>query len=367
MLVEDGGARVPLHALDPIWHGLSLVYLIGVGLAAAASYRGNGRPERIRVAFVGQQTYFDDCVVHQAVGGLVPTFIDFRAGADPVSMATALVSARPDVVIVFRPELIPTGIFYDLDAVTVGWLTEPLPRPGDSSHPDLDRRLEDLRAIDPANFDRIVSFDPLVVPTVQTVCPVWRSIPLPVSDDSFTDVADRDGPGRAIFIGRSTEHRERYLIPIKHEFDVAHIAHGFTGEKLRELLADYDVAINLHNEDYVTFENRIPRHLAAGQLLITETARPTFGLEPGIDYVEVATPGELHLAVASAFHRIDAFRGMRLRGRRKAEWFRASVVLPRLVHDVFLDVAAFGRRPRHGGPGGVISEDVPRSSSASTR
>lgn len=300
------------------------------------------------MSFVGQETYFADCVVHEAAAGIVPTFIDFRAGADTTSMATALAASRPDVVIVFRPELIAAGLFHDLDAVTVGWLTEPLPRPGEESHPDLERRFRDLEAIDPANFDRIVSFDPLIVPTVETIVPVWRSLPLPVADEAFADLADRAGPGRAIFIGRSTEHRERYLMPSKHDFDVVHIAHGFTGSKLRDLLAEYDVAINLHNEEYVTFENRIPRHLAAGQLVISETVRPTFGLEPGIDYVEIASPHELHLAVASAFHRIDAFRGMRLRGRRKAESFRASAVLPRLVHDVLVDVQAFGGRP-HGG------------------
>jgi hypothetical protein len=36
------------------------------------------------------------------------------------------------------------------------------------------------------------------------------------------------------------------------------------------------------------------------------------------------------------------YRRVRIRGRRKAEAFRASRVYPRLVHDLLLDLDVFG-------------------------
>jgi hypothetical protein len=42
----------------------------------------------------------------------------------------------------------------------------------------------------------------------------------------------------------------------------------------------------------------------------------------------------------------EAFRPVRLGGRRAAERFRASVVYPRLVRDVLADVAVSGRGVR---------------------
>jgi hypothetical protein len=297
---------------------------------------------RLRIAFVGQDTYFRACALEDEVDGLMPAFMDFRAGTNPARLAAALESVDPDVVICFRPELIPRGFFADLRATTIGFVTEPLPRPEGSAHADLERRLKDFSVIDPTNFDRIVSFDPGIVPSLERFVQVWRSFPLPVADRFFRPLSDGDGPGRPIFVGRSTPHREHFLISCKHEFDLLHIAHGLSDDRLIRLLAEYPVAINLHNEPYPTFENRVAMHLAAGQLVISEPLSPTHGLEPGLDFLEVASPAEMHLAVATAYRRPAAFRRIRLRGRQKAERFRSSAVYPRLIEDLAADLSAFG-------------------------
>jgi hypothetical protein len=298
----------------------------------------------LRLAFVGQTTYFKFCALQRPTDGLHPMFVEFRAGAPSGAMMTALTEFDPHVVLVFRPEIVPAGLFRDLDAVTVGYLTEPLPRKQEESHEDLRRRLDDLRFVDVANFDRIVSFDPLVADVAGSVTPVWRSLPLPVADEYFAPVRAPRNPPRALFVGRSTPHREQFLVPCKHRFDVVHIAHGISNEELLPFLEQADIGINLHNEPYPSFENRVSIHLAAGHLLLTEPLSPTHGLEPGIDYLEVGTPGELELMLTWAIDRPDAFRRVRLRGRRKAEQFRASRVYPRLVKDLLLDLSTRGER-----------------------
>jgi hypothetical protein len=296
----------------------------------------------VRIAFIGQETYFRAAALTTPTPEVLPLFIEFRSGGDPQQMMEAVERFAPDVVIVFRPETIPAGRFASLRMPTLGFLTEPLPRAEGKAHPDLEWRLADMRLIDSSNFDRIVSFDPLFVEAADPLAPVWRSVPLPVDDRFFAPVRASAVPPRVAFVGRSTEHRERYLIDVKHTFDVLHVAHGIFGDRLLELLRETDVAINLHNEPYPSFENRVSLHLAAGNLVLSEPLSPTHGLEPGIDYVEVRHPEELVRTIGQIHLHPDHLRRVRIRGRRKAEAFRASRVYPRLVHDLLLDIEVFG-------------------------
>ena len=196
--------------------------------------------------------------------------------------------------------------------------------------------------MDPGNVDRLVAFDPLIVPTADDYMRVWRSLPLPVADRLYRPVRAPRGRPSILFLGRSTEHRERFLDRPKAELDVVHAAFGIAGDELARLLDSHDIGVNLHNEPYPSFENRVCLHLAAGQLVVSETLSPTHGLEPDIDYLEVSEPEQLLAILRTAVRFPRAYDRVRIRGRRKAEAFRASYVYPRLVSDLLLDLRAFG-------------------------
>jgi hypothetical protein len=296
--------------------------------------------EPLRTAFVGQSTFFEACALGAPAGRLAPRFFEFRGGGDIDSLLAGLRAFRPHVVIVFRPEIIPAGAFADVGAARLGWLTEPIPRAAGGAHPDQARRLAELRTVDPGNFDRIVAFDPLIAETAGEVLPVWRSAPLPVNDRYYRPVGDPLARPRVLFVGRSTEHRERMLTPIKHEFDVLHLAFGVHAERLEQVLVEHNVGVNIHNEPYPSFENRVSLHLAAGHLVISEPLSPTHGLEPDIDFLQVTRPHQL-LHVIERAHRFPGiYHRVRVRGRHKAEAFRASRMYPRLVADLLADLAA---------------------------
>jgi hypothetical protein len=303
--------------------------------------------EPLRLAFVGQGTYFEACALHERSARVRTTYVDFREGADAEAMRAALDRFAPHAVVVFRPEIVPAGAFDGLQALTIGFLTEPIPREsGRKAHIDLRRRREDLRKADRGSWDRTVAFDPMIVPTADAILPVWRALPIPVADRFYAPVVRGDGPPRMAFIGRSTPHREQFLRHPKHELDVLHVAFGLSGAELDELMARIDVAINIHNEPYPSFENRVCLHLAAGHLVVSETLSPTHGLEPGIDYLEFSEPDELLSMLRTIARHPHAYQRVRVRGRRKAEQYRASTVWPRLVADAFEDVAAFGTERR---------------------
>jgi hypothetical protein len=293
-----------------------------------------------RLAFVGQRTFFEAC----SLGGPRAAFFEFRAGADAEELVIRLEDFAPDVTVVFRPEVVPAGALAGLPGVVVGFLTEPLPRAPRQTNRDLEGRLWELRRADPANFDRIVAFDPLVADVAERegILPVWRSLPLPVADRFFSPVREARTPPRALFVGRSTEHRERMLAPAKHRFDLLHLGFGVDADRLAGLMPEHDVAVNLHTDRFPSFENRVALHLAAGHLVVSEPLVPLHGLEPGGDFVEVRTPEDVLRALELLDRHPETWRAVRERGRLAAERFRASRVYARLAEDVLADVAAFG-------------------------
>src|SRR5262245_27249978 len=82
----------------------------------------------LRVAFVGQATFFEACALTRDAGGLTTCFVEFRQDGDAEQMLAAVRAWNPHVVLVFRPEIVPRGLFAGLPAATLGYLTEPLPR-----------------------------------------------------------------------------------------------------------------------------------------------------------------------------------------------------------------------------------------------
>ncbi|HEY8303179.1 MAG TPA: glycosyltransferase [Solirubrobacteraceae bacterium] len=303
----------------------------------------------LRVAFVGQGVYFEQCSLEQPAGGLRPSFLDFRSMAPPEPLLAKLQELDPDAVVVFRPEIVPEGLFESLRAITIGYLTEPLPRSrGKAGHPDLASRMRDLEEVDARNFDRIVSFDPLIAETAGSVLPVWRSLAIPVTDSLFMDVRQRAHPPALLFVGRATGHREELMEPVKKRHPIVHIGHGLFGERLIRFLERADVQLNLHNNPYPTFENRVCIALAAGHLVISEPLSPRHGLEPGVHYLEAETPERVLALVEELMANPDAYLDVQRAGRAQAESFRASRVYPELVRDALKDVAArgSGRRSR---------------------
>jgi hypothetical protein len=306
----------------------------------------DGKPpaavSELRVAFVGQGVYFRQCSLEHPANGLHPVFLDFRAGAPPEPLIAKLEELDPDVVLVFRPEIVPASLFDSLRAVTIGYLTEPLPRGGRSGHPDLRGRMRQLEEVDPGNFDRIVSFDPLIAETIASVLQVWRSLPIPVADSLFMEVRERSRPPRLLFLGRSTTHREQLLAPVKQAHRIVHIGHGLFDERLVRFLERADVQLNLHNNPYPTFENRVCVALAAGHLVISEPLSPSHGLTPGVDYLEANDPQAVLALVDELSREPGAYADVQVAGRRQAERFRASRVYPRLVSEAIEDVGANG-------------------------
>jgi hypothetical protein len=241
---------------------------------------------------------------------------------------TLAVAARSgaQLYVIFDPGSLAAGAIEALPGPTLGVLMD-ADEPGGTSL---------------AELDRLVSFDPALSGCVVAGQRVWRSIPAPVSDSYYRPVHELRGAPRAMAIGRSTVHRERMLTPAKHHNDLLQVIHGVSGDALAELLDGCDVGVYVAREDDGSYGQQIGLHLAAGQLLLSEQLSGGHGLEVDIDYLCFDSPEGL----VWMLERLAVFPEMalrpRVRGRLKAEQFRASRLFARLAHDVLADVAAFG-------------------------
>ena len=298
-----------------------------------------------RVAFVGRRGEHATSALSAPAGGLLPTWVEYRG--DPAALRGALDVLRPDVVVVFAPAAVPAGTLAGLGALTLGFDLEPLPRTSEArARPEALFGLMGLSRAEPGQFDRLITTDPLAGAAARGAgVDVWRSLPLPVDDAYFAPVRRSPRPPRIAYLGPSTEHRERWLVGVKHRFDVLHVAHGLWGERLRTQLDRIDIALNLHGQPYASFEDRVLLHLASGHLVVSEPLAPRHGLEPGIDLLEADSPRALMLALERLHADPAPADAIRRRGRRKAETFRASRVWPRLLADLRADVQAFGGPP----------------------
>ncbi len=110
-------------------------------------------------------------------------------------------------------------------------------------------------------------------------------------------------------------------------------------------MREHDVGINLHNEPYPSFENRVCLHLAAGHLVLTEPLSPAHGLEPGIDFLEIR---DGKAAAATRSGSWGAFRtpgaASACAGGARPSSSAPPRVWPRLLADLLADVAARGGR-----------------------
>jgi hypothetical protein len=283
------------------------------------------------VAFIGPVAWLDGCAPPEAIPGLDPgCFPIGGAHSWELGLEAALVF-HPHVTVLFGPESLPPELLRQAPGTTLGIHL------GDGSGAD-EVQLESI--------DRLVAFRPTLSGSAIGGSDVWRAIPPPVSDALFGEVRPLHRAPRALSIGCSSAHREQMLLPAKHHHDLLHVIHGVSGEPMRELLRECDVGVFVARQVGGGFGAQVSMHLAAGHLLLAENLTPSHGLEQGIDYLPVDSADSLVRQLDRLVRFPEMHQRIRVRGRLKAEQYRASRLFSRLVHDLLADVAAFGAASR---------------------
>ncbi len=283
-----------------------------------------------RVAFVGQAARLNAHVPSE-MSGMASMRLDVGRGSREQHLSSVR-DFDADALVLIDPPLLPAATLMELcslPALTLGLLPGELPDQADR--------------VALGGLDRVVCFDPALVGAALGQSSLWRAVPPPISDALFGQARRLQRRPRAMSIGRSTEHREAMLLPTKHHHDLLQLIHGVCGDELTELLREYDVGVYVTASPGEGFGTQAAIHLAAGHLLLAERLRPAHGLERDIDYLEIRSPANLEWTLKRIGQFPEMYYRLQVRGRMKAEQFRASRIFARLLHDLFADVAAFGR------------------------
>jgi hypothetical protein len=307
----------------------------------------------LRVAFAGDAARFAAWVPSDPPprGSAIERIrlVDTR-GVEPGEVAEALRAARPDAIVALGVAELEAEALADQTAPVLGvvvpaerppvWAVRAAPPGGEPPTAVLDAAAvaERARIWTPGSpgqaCDRLVALDPVDAVGGR----LWRTIAPPVDDRLFRPVQRAHRPARIVYAGPSTEHREWWLATAKHVHDVRHVAHGITPARLPRLLGETDVSLAAHPTERRTFDHRVALGLAAGHLVVTEPLAPRHGLEPGLDLLEVEEPDALARVLGAIRTAPDTFHRIRIRGRLKAERFRASHVWGRVITDLLHDV-----------------------------
>jgi hypothetical protein len=298
---------------------------VASSVAPAAARPGS---RQLRVAFVGEAVWLDGCAPSFAANGIAPCRIELEMGMDWARLPVGVRSARAEVTVVFDPTRVPAEVLRQLPGHTLGLHVGATPSP-------------ELAGV-AGSLDRVATFHPSLTGERVGETTFWRAMAPSVSDDVFAEVRRPRTGMRAMTIGRSTEHRERLLLPAKHHHDLLQVVHGLSGAPLIELLHEYDVGVYVAAEPGGRFGAQIGMHLAAGQLLLAEAPTPAHGLERNIDYLHFDSPSGLVWVLERLQRFPEMHHRIRVRGRLKAEQYRASRLFARIAHDLIADVRAFG-------------------------
>lgn len=260
---------------------------------------GNTPECRRKIAFISQPEYFRFIYEHSLDDFAEVFEFKLRMGLKSEDFAE-LIAYQADFNFFFRGEFVPDGVLEQLGGLKIALSSEPFPRMIDGHYEytfDSINRYLDFRIIRNKPFDYIFHYDVASLPILKKDgLNLSGEFAFPVDTTVYKSLS-MSPQWDLFFIGRSTPHREAHFGYLKHHYQFLHICHGIFGPQLVNYLCAAKICLNIHAENEVSWEPRMQMMLACGVFVISEKITPNTYLRPGIDYVEISSPHELHQAV----------------------------------------------------------------------
>jgi hypothetical protein len=208
-----------------------------------------------------------------------------------------IIRFKADINVIFRGEFVPASVLNSLQGIKVAISTEPFPKVIDKKFDytlDSIRRFKYFLTIFEKNFDYVFHYDQSSEFFLRGQgIELSGYFALPIAHQTYKPPLNFVPKWDICFIGRSTTHREEFLLPIKSQFKVIHIAHGICGTELLDYINYSKINLNLHAEPELSWEPRVQLLLACGALVISENISPNDHLIPGKHFLEVKNKDEL--------------------------------------------------------------------------
>lgn len=283
--------------------------------------------------FIGQKIYFEKTSLNTRDGNLESRFLSYTYDQPWSEAWKGVEEFNPDVIIIYRPEVFDPIFLEQMRAkfISVGFFTEPLPYRGFEAEFDLIRRFEPFKKYNYELCDFHVIYNDETCEAIKKQTDILFSHPLPVNDKLFVDAPAKLDSLKGIFYGRVTEARNNFLMPLKHNYDWTVVDHGSLEESF---FRNFNVALNLHSDSYLNFENRVFYHMAQSLLVLSEPLVANHGLQKNIDYFEFQNTEELENIVIEINKDLTSIYPIINNAYVKASQFKASKFLDILKNKI---------------------------------
>ena len=231
-----------------------------------------------------------------------------------------LISFKPDLTVFFRGEYASRELVAALSGIKIGYSTEPFPKLIENRfHYTMDsiNRFKNFLRTAERKFDYVFHYDEASQKFIELMgIRLSGYQPLPVATRMWRPpLCPRPKKWDIVFIGRSTEHRERFFGPLKRDLRFLHIAHGITGGDAMAYYNAGHIALNVHAEPELSWESRVQVMMACGALVVSEPLSPNSYLLPSRHFIEVTSPQHLYDKCREVLSREDDYAGMRVAAR----------------------------------------------------
>jgi hypothetical protein len=247
--------------------------------------------------------------------------VELDGSASAVEM---LCAKRPRAAFFLDPQLVPSESLRQREFPTAAFV-----RAGVATR-------DEAEGLGRADFDRLIATHPAAA--AETA--FWRTVALPVADMLFRRPQTARGTARAACVGASASSTAA-AAEILGEHGLRVVSQELLDSEALPEPDGVDVAVVAADGWPPGATERVAFHLAAGHVTVVAAA-PHGPLEPGIDHLVLESELMLRRLAARIARSPDAFHRVRVRGRMKAELFRASRVFEMLGDDLLVDVATFG-------------------------
>ena len=321
------------------WAGLDRTDHITFGEMVFRRPDAGGADRRPRLGMITFDLYFRHLYESPALDALLNIRkAECKPFASPAYYAD-LIAFKPDVLLVFRPDYLRPETFRAFDCPVVGFATEPLPRfvDGRIVASEYNAKVYDLLKKVRGLCDNLYHYDAACVDFLRREdFPVSGLFPPCVCTDIYRPDPALAPRWDAVFIGKSTEYRERYLSSLHLVCRFFHAAHGLMGaEELLPFLQRSKIGLNIHRDETPNIEPRLFLLMAAGLFVLTHALPANPWLQEGLHYVAFQSKTDLAEKVTHYLGHDDVRRRIAENGRRwVCENASATVVLPRLVKRV---------------------------------
>ena len=243
----------------------------------------------MKIAFIGQPEYFRAFYEED-----LNEIYDVQEFCTNFTMKEeefeSLIDFNADINVFFRGEFIPNGLLKRLNGIKVALSSEPFPSyiNGKLNFTfDSYKRFEAFLNIRDKSYNYVFHYDKSSEMFLKNHgIMISGSFAFPIATMTYKPIALKK-KWDVFFIGRSTPYRERFLAPIKHYFNVLHVAHGIHGNDLVPYLNQSRILLNLHADNEISWEPRVQMLMATSNLVFSHTISPNEFFEPNKDYVEI--------------------------------------------------------------------------------